>query len=140
MLRRYLRSLINPQLRQALDSGDGVNPDEQANNRRQGGRLRCKHLTSDRGPVLDISRTGARIRIIAKKTPEVGSEIELTLQFGDTHEPIRATVVRSHRIARRLHEIGIEFDLIDEEQRRRLAGLVQMANSQLMLTRLDRAS
>lgn len=123
-----------------MDAGDGINPDEAGNNRRKGGRLRCDFLKSNVGPVLDVSSKGARIRLVSKKQPQVGKTITLFLQAGDLTEPVLGTIVRATRVSRGLYEVGVEFELADEQQGRRLAALAQVANSRFSMRHLRDAA
>jgi len=94
-------------------------PIPDAATRRQRGRIEQESLTSNLGPVLDVSASG--VRILARRVPKGEVTVEL-IGLGGRFEH-RGRVVWSKRIGLFKHEIGIEFEDITPEMSQQLTRL-----------------
>ena len=99
--------------------------DAEATEHRRAGRVRCDHLECRNGTVLNLSQTGARVRLRTWRGPELGQMRMLELQtLDDQIFEFRCRVARVRRLSWRCWEVGIEFpDLTDSE----LADLTRIA-------------
>lgn len=138
-LKRYLRSLLGCQLRGALQMDEPAEAPT-GENRRVAGRLRTDFLRSNFGPVLDMSRTGAKVGLLLRKAPAPGQQLMLVLKAGEVTESVRAEIVRVQTIKKGYHEIGLRFDNLDDVQARRLGEIARVANSRFTLKHLDEAA
>ena len=93
-----------------------------ATNRRRHPRLAQECLQSSLGPVLDLSRGGARV--LCKQLPEE-DELIVTIDDGLGDDPLRlqARVVRREKVGWRKHAVGLEFVGPDEATTRRLISM-----------------
>lgn len=104
-----------------------ANYDETAAEHRRAGRVDCEHLRCESGVVLDLSRTGARLRLRRWGRPAAGQKQCLTLQ---TYEgallPLPCRVAWSRRVFLRKIEVGVEFLDLTEQQSAALSKIAMM--------------
>lgn len=138
-LTSYLRSLLGTQLRGALEMHE-TSGEPPAENRRSAGRLRTDFLRSNFGPVLDLSRSGAKVGLLLRRPPATGQKLMLVLKAGEVTERVQAEIVRVQTIKKGYHEIGLRFENLDDVQARRLGEIAQVANSRFAMKHLDDAA
>lgn len=77
--------------------------------RRRHGRVRCEAVESSRGPVIEASAGGLRLRTRSFRGLEPGSAVGMVVRaFGDPFS-INVRVVWSRRTGLLTHEVGVEF-------------------------------
>ena len=112
-----------------------------SSNRRRPGRIRCERLRCLGGRVLDLSVTGARLEIRAFRGPATGERREVVFEtaFG-LSSPFTVIVRWARRIGRFRHEIGVEFEGLDENRHRQLAEIARVHAGRTVLGNIDRAA
>ncbi len=88
-----------------------LQPDVAASDGRQTGRRRQEHLQSNHGPIIDLSRGGARI--LATRSYKGKRTIMLISEIGSITIPVR--IAWSQKIGFRRVLLGVEFLEIDEK-------------------------
>jgi hypothetical protein len=76
---------------------------------RRARRLRTNTLTCDLGAILDISRTGMRVRCPSKPSLRVSQVVPLCLESSGQRLRVSAIAVWIKRRGFRAHEIGLHF-------------------------------
>lgn len=98
--------------------------DDKAIEMRRAGRVACERLGCDQGKVLDLSRSGARIRIRAWREPRVGQERTLVFKTCDGSEiPFACRVAWRRRVVWGLYEVGVEFCGLSEADQAKLVSV-----------------
>lgn len=105
-----------------------------AGGRRESGRLGVELIESSLGEVLDLSRSGARIRITKPSDPPP-LDLEISLSgFGiDITVPATVRWSRTSSGRDRALEIGLEFGDLDDEQRRQIVSLAMNGRRRLAM-------
>ncbi len=105
------------------------NPASPGANRRRHGRLRTHDMTSNFGRVMDLSRSGLRLRVGGRPSAKLGETIELDIEAGGAGIRLPATVVRVQRVGFASTDLGVEFPELSEDQQRGLAFLARLATA-----------
>lgn len=101
--------------------------DEDGVEGRRAGRVACEALQCDNGKVLDLSRTGARLRIRSWSSPRKGQKRGLVLQTCDGARvgfPCRVAWFR--RVVWGVYEVGVEFVGLTPDQQSQLSTIATM--------------
>lgn len=87
---------------------------------RRAGRLRCSMLGSNQGEVLDLSATGARVLLRRHPDLKAGDTFTLDIETnaGAVHTPCTCVWIRLN--SERKFEMGVEFNNLDPDAKRRL--------------------
>ncbi len=101
-------------------------PESDASQRRRHGRVRTEDVLSTVGQVLDLSASGMRIRC-GRRTPEVGTMMEVGIQGVDGPFLVRAKIVWVTRRGVLTSEAGLEFEGPDESIKAQLSLLARQA-------------
>lgn len=97
--------------------------DSQGPNARKGGRLRVCGVSSDLGPVRDLSASGMRVRVKGK--PKIHECLTVRISAEDLSVTVQARIVWVQRCGLRRYEIGIEFIDLTGEQQQQIRDLVR---------------
>ncbi|MBK7405016.1 MAG: PilZ domain-containing protein [Phycisphaerales bacterium] len=118
-----------------------VRDDEVAANRRRPGRVRCERLRCSNGTVLDLSRTGARIRVRSLFAPRAGQKRALVFQtvMGKSL-PFPCRVVWVARRGALLHEVGVEFHGLTDSLQRQLVEIGRVHGQSTMINADERVA
>jgi hypothetical protein len=95
----------------------------QGPNARKGGRLRVCGVTSDLGPVSDLSANGMRVTVKAK--PRMCEQLRVQITAEELTVTVDARIVWVQRRGLRRHEIGLEFTDVSDEQQQKIRELVR---------------
>lgn len=108
-----------------------ANGDSQGPNARSGGRLRVCGVTSDLGPVLDLSQAGMRAAVKGK--PKMHERLCVRVMSDGITVAVEARVVWMKRRGLWRYEVGVEFIDMTDEQRQQIRELVRtgMASADL---------
>lgn len=118
-----------------ISHGGVVGPDENAQgpNARRGGRLRVCGVTSDLGPVADLSASGMRVKVKGK--PRLHEQLIVQVSAGGQPVTLAARIVWMKRAGLWRHEIGLEFVDMTEDQQRQIRELVRTGMATVGLAR-----
>lgn len=109
--------------------GRGTASGVERSEKRGNGRLRTSKITSNLGPVKDLSRSGCRLVFapVGKKTPkpELESIVKLELSAEDVSLQIDGEVMWLRVLEDRSIAIGLRFSDITQDQRRTLLDLMR---------------
>lgn len=96
-------------------------------NTRKAGRLRCELVTSDLGEVLDLSRTGMRVRLLRSVVISQGELVRVVIAAPGTRLEVGAKVVwLKKRGLFTAGEAGLEFVALSDDATHAFAALVRM--------------
>ncbi len=101
----------------------------QGANRRRHGRLATRDVRSNLGRVLDVSRSGMRVRRNGHPGVDVGATFVLEIQAGGELVVLPVEIVRMQKVGFRGIDVGLRFRELDERQQRSLSFLAQIASS-----------
>lgn len=94
---------------------------------RRPGRVPCERLSCESGKVLDISRTGARLRIRAWRSPRKGEARHLVFNTAmGTSDPFPCHIAWVRRIVWARYEVGVEFCALTEALQRELTEIARV--------------
>lgn len=97
-----------------------------AKNKRRAGRLRCELMFCDFGEILDLSRTGMRVKVKGLSAYSVGQAYSLTIKGPGATFVVGAKVVWVRKTGLfNSGEMGIEFVDIPAEAQRGFSTLVR---------------
>ena len=115
--------------------------EELASNRRRPGRIRCERLRCLGGRVLDLSVTGARLEVRAFRGPLAGERRAVVFEtaFGQS-SPFTVIVRWARKVSRFRHELGVEFEGLDEPRLRQLTEIARVHAGRTVLGNIDRAA
>lgn len=116
-------------LRAIMDCPEGAEGSENraTSNRRQHGRLKTLDVSSTLGKVLDLSRSGLRIRRSGKTNIKLGDTLTLDVEAAGDVYTLPVEVVRLQKTGFRATDIGLRFRELTEAQQRGLVFLAHMA-------------
>jgi len=99
----------------------------QDSEQRRPGRVPCERLSCQSGKVLDISRTGARLRIRSVRQPHKGEARQLVFNavMGES-SPFPCHIAWVRRVVWARYEVGVEFGELNETQREELAEIARV--------------
>ncbi len=90
-------------------------PESRAVDLRRHGRLRAELVKCDRlGDVVDLSLSGMRVTMKGRCGIEPGQILATTLRFGELQQPVRAQVKWLKKTGFRSHQMGLEFQEMDD--------------------------
>lgn len=99
---------------------------EDAKNKRRAGRLRCELMACEFGEILDLSRTGMRVRVKGLSAYHIGDAYSLTIKGPGATFVVGAKVVWVKKTGLfNSGEMGVEFVQIPPEAQRGFATLVR---------------
>ncbi|QOJ00773.1 MAG: PilZ domain-containing protein [Phycisphaeraceae bacterium] len=93
-------------------------------NARRHGRVRCDELVCNLGQVLDLSASGARIKLSLSPLT-VGGEVICEIEAPDRRVAIAAKVIWCRRVGFFRHEAGLTFLDVPAHARAGLLGIVR---------------
>jgi hypothetical protein len=97
-----------------------------AGNHRKMGRLRCELISCDFGEVLDLSRTGMRVRLKTLTTVKKGETFALVINGPGARIEVGVLVVWTKKSGLFSGgEAGLEFIELSEDAKRGFAALVR---------------
>mgnify|MGYP000270050056 CR=1 FL=1 len=104
-------------------------------NRRRPGRIRCERLSCSHGEVVDLSVTGARLRLKGVFSPRKDRGRKVVFEtFMGPSLPFSCRVMWIKRVGLMQYEVGVEFiDLDDARQ----AQLTEMSRAHAGRTSVD---
>ncbi len=109
-----------------MDSSPNFNPipqvggaNEHPDNKRSTGRIACELVRSSVGKVLDVSRTGLRVRS-RKKAGKIDDIVIFQVTGANGQTALKAKVVWTEKRGFRNHETGLELVDMSERQRREM--------------------
>jgi hypothetical protein len=112
-----------------------------AENQRRPGRMRCEELACRNGRVVDLSHTGARIRIRSWLAPRGGGARTLIFDTAmGKSAPFACRVVWVRRLVWTRYELGLEFADLTEAQRVQLAEIARVHGGRTTVRDLDKKS
>ncbi|MFM9958029.1 MAG: PilZ domain-containing protein [Phycisphaerales bacterium] len=95
-------------------------------NARKAGRLRCELVTCDLGEVLDLSRSGMRVKLRKGVIVAHGHEVRIVISAPGSNIEVGAKVVwLKRRGLFSAGEAGIEFTGLNDDTTRAFAKLVR---------------
>lgn len=95
-------------------------------NARKAGRLRCELVTCDLGVVLDLSRSGMRVKLDRSAVVNKGDEVRVVIAAPGTRLEVGTRVVWvKKRGLFGAGEAGLEFIALGEDSKRAFAALVR---------------
>ena len=104
-------------------------------NRRRPGRVRCERLRCSHGEVVDLSVTGARLRLKGLFPPHKGYKREVVFEtFMGPSLPFSCRVMWVKRVGLMRYEVGVEFVGLDDA---RHAQLTEMSRAHAGRTSID---
>lgn len=111
---------------------------QHAANKRRPGRMRCERLSCNNGLVLDLSQTGARLRLKSWVAPHRGEKRTLifdTAMGKSAGFPCRVVWVR--RIVWSRYELGVEFIGLTDEHQEQLKEIARVHGGRTVVRDLD---
>jgi hypothetical protein len=112
-----------------------------ASNRRRPGRIRCERLGCPGGRVLDLSRTGARLRIRAMSAPREGQKRLLVFSTAmGASLPYPSLVRWVKPLGMFSYEVGVQFEAMDEAHEVQLQEMSRVHSGRTVLGNMDAAA
>ncbi|HZW11176.1 MAG TPA: PilZ domain-containing protein [Phycisphaerales bacterium] len=112
-----------------------------ASNRRRPGRIRCERLGCPGGRVLDISRTGARLRIRAMSAPRDGQKRMLVFSTAMGPSLPYVCMVRWVKpVGMFAYEVGVQFEGLDAAREAQLQEMSRVHSGRTVLGNIDAAA
>ncbi|MCL4222092.1 MAG: PilZ domain-containing protein [Phycisphaerales bacterium] len=104
-----------------------ANPPSQAGLtlRKRAARVHCEDLTSNLGPVIDLSLSGARVVYRGLARWDVGTPVQLQLCGYGNRTAVSAQIARRRRLGFMTAELGIQFINLDAPTRQIISELVR---------------
>lgn len=86
------------------------------------------------GPVMDLSRSGMRVRVKGWPPLAVGDKCALEVRFAETSAVFPVEVMRIIPAGKGEHDLGLSFRTLDAQQSRALNALARTVMSTADLT------
>ncbi|RMH10798.1 MAG: PilZ domain-containing protein [Planctomycetota bacterium] len=93
--------------------------------RKRAARIHCEDLSSNFGPVLDLSLSGARILYRGIRRFSTGQQLTLTFRGYGCEVAVRARLARARRLGFMAQELGLQFYDVDAGMKRTISDLVR---------------
>lgn len=101
--------------------------DKRDDERRRPGRIACERLRCGSGRVVDLSRTGAKLRIRSLFAPRVGEQRSLTFQTSmGPSAPFPCVIMWVKKAGVGTFEVGAQFGELDPLRARQLNEIAQV--------------
>lgn len=85
------------------------------------------------GAVRDMSASGVRVEYRGKYAPAIDEQATITLRCGAYALPVDVTVVRVEKLGFRRYMIGLRFEEMHPDIRRKLTHIARVAADQLVI-------
>lgn len=99
----------------------------QGRDRRSHGRIRCEEVTTQLGPVVDISASGIKAVCKGWRAPQIGEIVDLNLKHPQGNCQVKGEIVWLRRKGLRTYEVGLHFADTSEEARKGITEITRLA-------------